>query len=133
MDLFHRDFNYADPFKRKTCTSHHDQCGLMCDAKIVNVCGFETCLREHFSEEKKQVFFPCSNKEEWDQARTTAINGYKQPKAVVYANNTEDVVQAVKCAHDNGYRVTARGRGHSYQGWGVVDGYLVVDMTKMCR
>jgi len=108
-----------------------DDCGLLCDTKRINQCGLETCLRDAFSKTQTEVFFPCS--EGWDKARSTALAGYKQPRAVMYAEDTTDVQTAVKCAFDNGIKVTARGRGHSFQGWGVVDGYLVVDMSKMCR
>lgn len=138
MDLYSRDFrperevNFRSRRRsRGETTTDEDDCGLMCDTKRINQCQFETCLRNAFSEEQKQVFFPCS--EGWDRARATAFAGYKQPRAVVYAEDTSHVQTAVKCASDNGIKITARGRGHSFQGWGVVDGYLVVDMSKMCR
>ncbi len=139
VDVYSRDFrperevNFRSQRRSRGDTKvDEDDCGLLCDTKRINQCGLEGCLREAFSKEQAaEVFFPCS--EGWDKARSTAFAGYKQPRAVVYAEDTTDVQTAVKCAFDNGIKVTARGRGHSFQGWGVVDGYLVVDMSKMCR
>jgi len=106
-----------------------DSCGLTCVAVPVNVFEFKNCLDKAFSE--PQLVWPGST--DWDRARSQAINPYKYPAAVVYAESTIDVQKAVECAFKNGYKVSARGRGHSLQGWGVVDGALTIDMTKMCK
>ena len=107
-------------------------CGLTCVAKPVKVKCFETCLNDHFAE--PQVVFPNSKVPgAWDAARSQALNPKKSPKAVVYAESTQDVQNAVTCAFQFGYKVSARGRGHSLQGMGVIDGALVIDMSRMCH
>lgn len=55
------------------------------------------------------------------------------PAAVVWAESADDVVRAVNCAVSSGYRVSPRGRGHSYQGLSSMDGYVVIDMTETCK
>ena len=72
-------------------------CGLTCVAKPVKVKCFETCLNDHFAE--PQVVFPNSKVPGlWDAARSQALNPKKSPKAVVYAQSTQDVQNAVTCA-----------------------------------
>jgi FAD/FMN-containing dehydrogenase len=143
--ISHTLFLLSLSFQANLCHARgeeEDSCGLTCvgGAKNVDVAAFEKCLKENFSEGLgggEVVFpYPYSDKttlEEWNKARTQQLNAYKTPKAVVYAKSTEDVQNAVKCAYESGIKVSARGRGHSLQGWAVVDGALVVDMTNICN
>ena len=55
------------------------------------------------------------------------------PAGIFYAESEEEVIKAVKCANKAGYKVSPRGRGHSYQGLGSMDGYMVIDMSLMCN
>ena len=106
-----------------------------CKVPFANLIGLEKCLKENFPTEKvdkKQLFLQKSKKEEWDRARKQYYNPYKMPSAVIYAESTEDVSGAVQCAYRNGYKVSVRGRGHSFQGMGVIDGALTIDMSRMC-
>jgi len=121
-------------FQANLCLAQ-EACGLTCEANKVDGVEFEKCLKKKFSEEHGEVAFPYSDKtslEEWNKARRQQLNAFKAPKAVVFAKSTGDVQNAVKCAYENGIKVSARGRGHSLQGWAVVDGALVVDMTNIC-
>lgn len=142
--ISHTLFLLSLSFQANLCHARgeeEDSCGLTCvgGAKFVNVAAFENCLKENFSEEGGEVVFPYpysddkTKLEDWNKARRQQLNAYKTPKAVVFAKNTEDVQNAVKCAYENGIKVSARGRGHSLQGWAVVDGALVVDMTNICN
>jgi hypothetical protein len=108
-------------------------CGFTCNVPYANFIGFQKCLKENFSDRAdKQLFLQESNQEEWDRAREQYYNPYKMPAAVVYAESTDDVSNAVKCAFHNGYKVSVRGRGHSLQAMGVIDGALTIDTSRMC-
>ena len=54
------------------------------------------------------------------------------PAGIFYAESQDEVIEAVKCANQAGYKVSPRGRGHSRQGLSSMDGYLVIDMSLMC-
>jgi len=58
--------------------------------------------------------------------------GLRNPTAIVFAETTKDVVDAVNCARGAGYRVSARGRGHSTIGAAAADGALVIDLQYTC-
>lgn len=60
------------------------------------------------------------------------IGGPRFPAGIFYAESQEEVIMAVNCARDAGYKVSPRGRGHSYQGLSSMDGYLVIDLSLMC-
>ena len=114
----------------------NDACGLTCVALGVNYIGFEHCLNEKFGSVQLEQGMPTlvwPGTKDYNAARSQALNPYKLPAAVVYAKSTDDVKAATKCAYKNGYRVSARGRGHSLQGMGVIDGALTIDMTRMCN
>ena len=55
------------------------------------------------------------------------------PAGIFYAEKEEEVIEAVNCARDAGYKISPRGRGYSYQGLSSMDGYLVIDMSLMCN
>ena len=108
-------------------------CGFTCNAPFANFIGFQKCLKEKFPDKAdKQLFLQESNQKDWDRAREQYYNPYKMPAAVVYAESAENVSNAVKCAFHNGYKVSVRGRGHSFQAMGVIDGALTIDMSRMC-
>eukprot|EP00984_Skeletonema_dohrnii_P023332 scaffold12427_cov78-Skeletonema_dohrnii-CCMP3373.AAC.2 len=54
------------------------------------------------------------------------------PAGIFYAESQDEVIEAVNCAREAGYKISPRGRGHSYQGLSSMDGYLVIDMSLMC-
>ena len=55
------------------------------------------------------------------------------PACVVKPRSAAEVAAAVKCAGDWGYRVSAAGGRHSFQGAALPAGYLVVDTAGLCR
>ncbi|KAG0246887.1 hypothetical protein B0O80DRAFT_496574 [Mortierella sp. GBAus27b] len=54
-----------------------------------------------------------------------------KPQVIVMATSTSDVQTAVKCAKDNGYPITPRSGGHSFEGYcvGGGNGAVVVDLA----
>ena len=68
----------------------------------------------------------------YQKAKTTWV-GVRYPAAVVYAANTGEIQRAVGCAVVSGYKVSPRGKGHSYGALSTMDGYLVVDTSRTCR
>jgi hypothetical protein len=54
------------------------------------------------------------------------------PAVVVYVENEDEVIDVLKCAYDNGYQVSARGRGHQYQGLSTMHGHVIIDMSLTC-
>ncbi|GBF92671.1 hypothetical protein Rsub_05040 [Raphidocelis subcapitata] len=67
----------------------------------------------------------------YDGARKMAWGRSARPAAVVYAYSTEEVAAAVKCASTWGHQISAAGRRHSYQGWSVMSGYVVIDLSNI--
>jgi FAD/FMN-containing dehydrogenase len=55
----------------------------------------------------------------------------RRPAAIVMPRSTEDVVAAVRWAHDAGMPIAVRGGGHNVAGHAVADGALVVDLRAM--
>jgi FAD/FMN-containing dehydrogenase len=43
------------------------------------------------------------------------------PAAITYPSTTEEVAGVVKCAAESGYKVQAKGGGHSYGNFGMED------------
>ena len=71
--------------------------------------------------------------EDFNKANFNAALGQPRlPAGILYAESKDEVIEAVKCANKAGYKVSPRGRGHSYQGLSSMDGYLVIDMSLMC-
>jgi FAD/FMN-containing dehydrogenase len=54
-----------------------------------------------------------------------------QPDEVAVCATTEDVVEAVKHAHENDLRVAVRGGGHSVAGLSAIEGGLLIDLAGM--
>lgn len=68
----------------------------------------------------------------YQEAKTT-WTGVRYPAAVVYASTTDEVSLAMNCARVSGYKVSPRGKGHSFGAFSTMDGYLVIDMTRTCK
>ena len=71
-----------------------------------------------------------------DPGYETARQGYNRlyqryPEAIVFCHNTSDVVNAIRWAREAGIAFRARSGGHSLEGWSVVDGGLVIDVSRM--
>ena len=91
----------------------------------------ETCLKNKF-EHLSNLYFP-EDGEGYLEARQCAVQLSRFPAAVVYVEDVEEVKDAMACAVDNGYKVSARGGNHSFQGLGTMDGYIVIDMGRTCK
>jgi len=84
------------------------------------------------SKEVLKVTFP--EMPEYNEALFSAGFGFpRYPAAIFYAENETEVINAVNCARKAGYKISPRGRGHSLQGLGSMDGYLVIDMSLICN
>jgi len=80
-----------------------------------------------------KLTFPQVDFDDFTEANFNAgIGGPRFPAGIFYAEGQEEVIMAVNCARDAGYKVSPRGRGHSYQGLSSMDGYLVIDLSLMC-
>lgn len=55
----------------------------------------------------------------------------RYPEAIVFCTNTQDVVNAVEWAREEGIALRARSGRHSLDGWSSIDGGLVVDVSRM--
>lgn len=68
----------------------------------------------------------------YDEARTiwnAMID--RRPAAVVRCSGADDVMRAVRIAHDNGLLVAVRGGGHNISGNAVCEGGLLIDLSPM--
>ena len=80
-----------------------------------------------------KLTFPQVDFDDFLEANFNAgLGGPRFPAGIFYAEGQEEVIMAVNCARDAGYKVSPRGRGHSYQGLSSMDGYLVIDLSLMC-
>lgn len=71
-----------------------------------------------------------------DADYTDASTGWNQffthrPAAVVYAHTTDDVVNALTWARQQGIPVRVRSGGHALEGWSGVDDGVVIDVSQM--
>ena len=115
-----------------------------------NSVGLRECLEEKYDAMKKvtiieylgdapskkvlKITFPEKNYDDYKEARFSAGAGYPRlPAGIFYAEDKSEVVGAVDCAREAGYKISPRGRGHSYQGLSNMDGYLVIDMSLVCN
>src|ERR1700722_11985328 len=55
----------------------------------------------------------------------------RYPEAIVFCADTQDVVNAVKWARQEGIAVRARSGRHSLDGWSSLDGGLVIDVSRL--
>uniref|UniRef100_A0A7S4QZ26 FAD-binding PCMH-type domain-containing protein n=2 Tax=Ditylum brightwellii TaxID=49249 RepID=A0A7S4QZ26_9STRA len=108
-----------------------EECDLnYCGAEPIALGALKTCLTGSF-DHGSSLYFPYD--EDYDLHRMTAFSYSRFPAAIVFAEDVEDVQTALACAVDNGYKVSARGGNHSYQGLGTMDGYVVIDMGRTCK
>jgi len=71
-----------------------------------------------------------------DDGYPVATNGYNRlfphdPAAIVFAQETQDVVNAVAWARQNDVPLRARSGRHSLEGWSNVDGGIVIDVSDL--
>lgn len=55
----------------------------------------------------------------------------RYPEEIVFCRGTQDVVNAVKWAREEGIALRARSGRHSLEGWSSLDGGLVIDVSRM--
>lgn len=55
----------------------------------------------------------------------------RYPEAIVFCCDTQDVVNAVRWARQEGIALRARSGRHSLEGWSSLDGGLVIDVSRM--
>ena len=89
------------------------------------------CIGKHLDEET--AVWP-SDGSAYSSATKLAYN-FKDtnPALVVMAKSSKDVSEALLCASQAGYQVSVAGGRHSFQGSGVMDGYVVIDTSLMCE
>mmetsp|Transcript_23487 Transcript_23487/g.67686 ORF Transcript_23487/g.67686 Transcript_23487/m.67686 type:complete len:726 (-) Transcript_23487:82-2259(-) len=113
-------------------------CGLACSASPRGILPLRSCLDEAFPPNDgvrlgfhgvPKVTFP---EDELYALARRASYGKRQPAVVVMAEDEDDVVAAVNCAVGAGYKVSPRGRGHSFQALSTMDGYVVIDCSLLC-
>jgi len=115
------------------------ECGAKCVAFNIQPAGLESCLRNRFPDSGSQllgfnqvpkVTFPS----EPDYAKVKhTYGGSMYPAVVIYVEDEDEVIDVLKCAYDNGYQVSARGRGHQYQGLSTMHGHVIIDMSLTCN
>jgi len=62
----------------------------------------------------------------WNQVRPD-----RRPDAIVRAKHEPDVVEAVRCAREQGLQVVARGGGHSWCGLALRRGGMLIDLSRL--
>ena len=55
----------------------------------------------------------------------------RYPEAIVFCRDTQDVVNAIRWAREEGIALRARSGRHSLEGWSSLDGGLVIDVSRM--
>jgi FAD/FMN-containing dehydrogenase len=68
----------------------------------------------------------------YDEARRVWNRAYdRRPLAMVRVEDVDDVRRCVEFAHKQTVPIAVRGGGHSYAGYGVADGALQIDLSKL--
>src|SRR3984885_15571464 len=68
----------------------------------------------------------------YTEARTDWDGLYRSyPSVIVFAQTTEDVVNAITWARQNDVALRARSGRHSLEGWSNVSGGIVIDVSEM--
>ncbi|MGO4442113.1 FAD-binding oxidoreductase [Mycobacterium sp. 2YAF39] len=68
----------------------------------------------------------------YDEARTSYNHLFRHhPEAIVFCTETQDVVNALTWARQNGVPFRIRSGGHSLEGWSTVDDGLVIDVSRL--
>src|ERR687894_2294651 len=68
-----------------------------------------------------------------DSRRVLYITVDRRPLAIVRAASTQDVVEAVRYAHDYALPLAVRSGGHSLAYFSMIDDAIVVDLSRMQR
>jgi FAD/FMN-containing dehydrogenase len=69
---------------------------------------------------------------DYDQLRTVFYGGIDQkPAVIILAENASDVQKAIALAHSRKLELCVRSGGHSFAGYSVCEGGIVVDLRKM--
>jgi len=55
----------------------------------------------------------------------------KVPRDIVFCKRTQDVINAVKWAREQGVRLRVRSGRHSYEGFSTVNGGIIIDVSEM--
>lgn len=77
-----------------------------------------------------QIVTPFSS--EYAQARKESDNAFdKYPLLVVYCENSADVVHTIKFCRSENIQICARAGGHSTAGYSVLDGRLLIDVSRI--
>eukprot|EP01091_Cochliopodium_minus_P019156 TRINITY_DN7966_c0_g1_i1.p2 TRINITY_DN7966_c0_g1~~TRINITY_DN7966_c0_g1_i1.p2 ORF type:complete len:250 (+),score=68.56 TRINITY_DN7966_c0_g1_i1:43-750(+) len=72
------------------------------------------------------------NKKYEDTKRVfNGVHNHKRPLFIVQPSTTSDVVKSIKYARENNIEIVARGGGHSFAGYSIVENGIVVDFSKM--
>lgn len=53
------------------------------------------------------------------------------PSAIVFAQNKQDIVNAIKWSRKNNFQFRARSGRHSIEGWSTIDGGIIIDVSEM--
>ncbi len=70
--------------------------------------------------------------ENWDQARQAwNLSAVQNPSAVIYAENADQVSEAVNFARQNGLGIAAQGTGHGAGSRGPLDGSILLKTERM--
>jgi FAD/FMN-containing dehydrogenase len=81
------------------------------------------------------VWKSASQPEKYERARIDRVFNNRRPKrypvAVVEAESTEHVAEAVRLAKSKGYRVSIRSGGHSWAAWSVRDSAVLIDLGNL--
>jgi FAD/FMN-containing dehydrogenase len=68
----------------------------------------------------------------YDDRRRVFFKGFdRQPLAVARVAGADDVAAVVNAAREGGLELAVRGGGHSWAGYGTLDGGLVIDLSRM--
>jgi FAD/FMN-containing dehydrogenase len=71
----------------------------------------------------------------YEEARVKRVFNGRQPQrfpsAVLFADSIDDVITGVQLARENHLTVAVRSGGHSWDGWSVRDGSLLIDLGRM--
>ncbi|WP_147371094.1 FAD-binding oxidoreductase, partial [Meiothermus luteus] len=71
----------------------------------------------------------------YEEARVGRIfNGRRperSPELIVFAEDEEDVVRAVRLARAQGLRLAVRAGGHSWAAWSLREGALLLDLSRL--
>jgi hypothetical protein len=72
---------------------------------------------------------------EYEEARVGRVFNARKPQrfpsAVLFAKSIDDVIAGVQLARENNLTISVRSGGHSWDGWSVRDGSLLIDLGRL--